>query len=61
MALGIYIAVVVIGIIAVVMFKLFRNTSRTSYFGEPTKCKTCGRPSQTPNCPFCNSDAKSLR
>ena len=61
MALGIYIAVVVIGIIAVVMFKLVRNTSKTSYFGEPAKCKICGRASQTPNCPFCNSDAKSLR
>ncbi|MDH3611194.1 MAG: hypothetical protein OEM79_05465 [Nitrosopumilus sp.] len=61
MALGIYIAIVVIGIIAVVIFKLYRGTSKTSYFGEPNKCKTCGRRSQTPNCPFCNSDAKSLR
>jgi len=61
MALGIYIAVVVISIIAVVMFKLFQNTSKTSYFGEPNRCKTCGRKTQTPNCPFCKSESKSLR
>ena len=61
MALGIYIAVVVISIIAVVMFKLFRNTSKASYFGEPSRFNTCGRKTQTPNCPFCKSDSKSLR
>jgi len=61
MALGIYIAVVVIAIIAVVMFKLFQKTSKTSYFGEPSRCKTCGRKTKVSNCPFCKSDSKSLR
>jgi hypothetical protein len=61
MALGIYIAIVVIAIMAVVMIKLIRNTSKTSYFGEPDRCNTCGRKSQTYDCPFCKSDSKSLR
>jgi len=59
MALGIYIAIVVIGIIALVMLKLFRNTSKTSYFGEPNICKTCGRTKKTLDCSFCK--LKSLR
>lgn len=61
MALGIYIAIGVIVILALVMFKLFRGTSKTSYFGEPARCKTCGRRSQTADCPFCKSNSKSLR
>lgn len=61
MALGIYIAIVVIGIIAIVMFKLFQKTSKTSYFGEPVRCQTCGRITQTSNCPFCKFDSKSLK
>jgi FtsZ-interacting cell division protein ZipA len=60
MALGIYIAIVVIAIIALVMVKLYRSTSKTSYFGEPNICKTCGRRKETPNCPFCKSNSKSL-
>ncbi|MDH3617420.1 MAG: hypothetical protein OES14_01825 [Nitrosopumilus sp.] len=61
MALGIYIAIVVIAIMALVMIKLIRNTSKTSYFGEPIRCQTCGRRKQTLECPFCKSDSKSLR
>jgi len=61
MALGIYIAILVIAIMAIVMIKLIRNTSKTSYFGEPGRCNTCGRKSQTHDCPFCKSDSKSLR
>jgi predicted Zn-ribbon and HTH transcriptional regulator len=61
MALGIYIAVVIIAIMAFVMIKLIRSTSKTSYFGEPSRCNTCGRKTETPNCPFCKSDSKSLR
>jgi hypothetical protein len=61
MALGIYIAIVVIAIMAAVMIKLIRNTSKTSYFGEPSRCNTCGRRSQTPDCPFCKPNSKSLR
>jgi CDP-diglyceride synthetase len=59
MALGIYLAIIVIAIIALVMLKLFRNTSKASYFGEPNLCKTCGRRKKTPDCPFCK--LKSLR
>ncbi|MDH3277028.1 MAG: hypothetical protein OEL77_03040 [Nitrosopumilus sp.] len=59
MALGIYIAIIVIAIMALVMIKLIRNTSKTSYFGEPNRCKTCGRKSQTPNCPYCKSNFRS--
>jgi len=61
MAIGIYIAIAIIVIIALVMLKLFRNTSKTSYFGEPNRCKICGRRSETPACPYCKSDSKSLR
>jgi len=61
MALGIYIAIVVIAIMAVVMIKLIRNTSKTSYFGEPSRCNTCGRRTETPDCPFCKPNSKSLR
>jgi len=61
MALGIYIAIVVIAIIGVVMIKLIRNTSKTSYFGEPDRCKTCGRKNQTSSCPYCKSNLKSKR
>jgi len=61
MAIGIYIAIAVIAIIALVMIKLFRSTSKTSYFGEPKRCNTCGRRSETPDCPFCKTDSKSLR
>jgi recombinational DNA repair protein RecR len=61
MALGIYIAVVIIAIMAFVMIKLIRSTSKTSYFGEPSRCNTCGRKTETPNCHFCKSDSKSLR
>jgi predicted Zn-ribbon and HTH transcriptional regulator len=61
MALGIYIAIVVIAIMAIVMIKLIRNQSKTSYFGEPSRCNTCGRRKETPDCPFCKSESKSLR
>ena len=61
MALGIIIAVVVIAILAVVMIKMYKSTSKTSYFGEPTGCQVCGRKGDTANCPFCKSDSKSLR
>ena len=61
MALGIYIAIVVIAIMAVVMIKLIRRTSGTSYFGEPSRCNTCGRRRKTQDCPFCKADSKSLR
>ncbi len=61
MAIGIYLAIIVIAIIALVMLKLFRNTSKASYFGEPNRCKTCGRRSKTLDCPFCKTDSKSLR
>jgi hypothetical protein len=61
MALGIYIAIVVITLMAIVLIKLIRSTSKTSYFGEPKRCFTCGRRTETPNCPFCKSDSKSLR
>ena len=61
MALGIYIAIVVIAIIALVMVKLYRNTSKTSYFGESNRCKTCGRRKETQDCPFCKTNSKSLR
>jgi Tfp pilus assembly major pilin PilA len=59
MALGIYIAIVVIAIIALVMLKLYRNTSKTSYFGESKRCQTCGRMTESSNCPYCK--LKSLR
>jgi len=61
MAIGIYIAIAVIAIIALVMLKLFRSTSKASYFGEPNRCKTCGRRSKKLDCPFCKTDSKSLR
>ncbi|MDH3677950.1 MAG: anaerobic ribonucleoside-triphosphate reductase [Nitrosopumilus sp.] len=61
MALGIYIAIVVIAILAVVLLKVIQNTSKTSYFGEPSRCKKCGRKSETHECPYCRSDSKSLR
>jgi hypothetical protein len=61
MALGIYIAIGVIAIMALIMIKLIRSTSKTSYFGEPKRCNTCGRKNETPECPFCKSDSKSLR
>jgi len=61
MALGIYIAVVVVGILAVITIKLIRNTDKASYFGEPNRCRTCGRKSQTDTCPFCKHGSKSLR
>jgi len=61
MALGIYIAIGVIAIIALVMIKLIRSTSGSSYFGEPNRCKTCGRKSQTPFCPYCKSNFKSQK
>jgi len=61
MALPIYIAIGVIAIIALVMVKLYRNTSKTSYFGESKRCQTCGRRTQTPNCPYCQTNSKSLR
>jgi predicted Zn-ribbon and HTH transcriptional regulator len=61
MALGIYIAIVIIAIMAIVVMKLIRNTSKTSYFGEPNRCHTCGRKTETADCPFCKSNSKSLR
>ncbi|MBA4455010.1 MAG: hypothetical protein H2B05_08780 [Nitrosopumilaceae archaeon] len=61
MALGIIIAVVVIAILAVVMIKMYKSTSKTSYFGEPARCQGCGRRGDPDNCPFCKSDSKSLR
>ncbi|HUU48358.1 MAG TPA: hypothetical protein VMW55_06215 [Nitrosopumilaceae archaeon] len=61
MALGIYIAIVIIAIMAFVMIKLIRNTSKTSYFGEPDRCKTCGRKSQESSCPYCKSNLKSKK
>jgi low affinity Fe/Cu permease len=61
MALGIYIAIAIIAIMAIVMIKLIQNTSKTSYFGEPSRCHTCGRRTETPDCTFCKSDSKSLR
>jgi uncharacterized protein HemY len=61
MALGIIIAVVVIAILAVVMIKMYRSTSRASYFGEPNRCQVCGRRGDNEICPFCKSDSKSLR
>ena len=53
MALGIYVAIGIIVIIALVMLKLYRNTSKTSYFGESNRCETCGRRTEKANCPFC--------
>jgi len=61
MALGIYIAIVVIAIMAVVMIKLIQNTNKTSYFGEPNRCITCGRKTATSVCSFCNSNLKRQR
>ncbi|MBA4461802.1 MAG: hypothetical protein H2B00_04755 [Nitrosopumilaceae archaeon] len=61
MALGIIIAVVVIAILAVIMLKMYKSTSKTSYFGEPSRCQVCGRKGNATNCPFCKSDSKSLR
>ena len=61
MALGIYIALGIIGIIAIIMIKLIRNTSKTSYFGQPNKCKICGRKTHDTTCPYCKYDSKSLR
>jgi hypothetical protein len=61
MALGVYIVIVVIAIMAIVMIKLIQNTGKASYFGEPKRCNTCGRKSETPDCPFCKSESKSLR
>ena len=61
MALGIYIAVGVIAILAIIMIKLIRNTSKTSYFGQPNKCKICGRKSDDITCPKCRTNSKSLR
>jgi len=61
MALGIYIAIVVIAILAVVMIKLYQNTSKKSYFGEPNRCDICGRRSQTPKCPYCKANSRPLR
>jgi lysophospholipid acyltransferase (LPLAT)-like uncharacterized protein len=61
MALGIYIAIVIIAILAFIMIKLIRNTNKTSYFGQPNKCKICGRKSDDPTCPHCKYDSKSLK
>jgi len=61
MAIGIYIAIVIIAILGFVLIKLIQRTSKTSYFGEPNRCVTCGRRIQTSNCPYCKSDSKSLR
>ena len=61
MALGIYIAIVIIAILAVIMIKLIRNTSKTSYFGQLNKCKICGRKTHDTSCPNCKYDSKSLR
>jgi len=61
MAIGIYIALVVIGILAFAIIKLIQRTSKTSYFGEPSRCNTCGRRTETPDCPFCKPNSKSLR
>lgn len=61
MAIGLYIAVVIIAILAIVMLKLYRNTSRTSYFGEAKRCKICGRKTTDETCPFCKTNSKSFR
>jgi len=61
MALGIYIAIGVIAILALIMFKLIRNTSKTSYFGQSNMCKICGRKTHDMTCPYCKYDSKSLR
>ena len=61
MALGIYIAIVIIAILALIMIKLIRNTSKSSYFGQPNKCKICGRKTQDTTCPKCKYDSKSLK
>jgi len=61
MALGIYIAIVIIAIMAFGLIKIIQNTSKTSYFGEPDRCKTCGRKNQTSSCPYCKSNLKSKR
>jgi len=58
MAIGIYIALVIIAILALVLIKLIRNTSKTSYFGEPTLCNICGRKSQSSKCPYCEYNSK---
>jgi hypothetical protein len=61
MAVGIYIAIVVIGILAFVFYKLIRNTSKTSYFGESKRCQICGRKTQQITCQFCKKGSESLR
>ncbi|NIM25246.1 MAG: hypothetical protein GTN35_01925 [Nitrososphaeria archaeon] len=61
MAIGLYIAVVIIGILAVVFYKLIRNTSKTSYFGEDKRCQICGRKTQEITCQNCKKDSESLR
>ena len=61
MALGIYIAIIIITILALILIKLIRNTSKTSYFGQSNKCKICGRKTRDTTCPNCKYDSKSFR
>lgn len=61
MAVEIYIAIGIIGILAFIFYKLIRNTSKTSYFGETKRCQICGRQTGNHTCPFCEKDSKSLR
>jgi len=61
MAIGLYIAVAVIGILAFVFYKLIRNTSKTSYFGESKRCKICGRKTHDVTCQYCKKGSESLK
>jgi len=61
MALGIYIAIGVIAILALIMLKLIQRTNKTSYFGQSNKCKICGRKTNDTTCPKCKYDSKSLK
>ena len=54
MSLGIYIAVLVLAIVAVVMVKLIRSTSKTSAFSMQSRCTTCGHKKGFLKCPFCH-------
>lgn len=61
MSLGIYIAIGIITILAFIMIKLYRNTSKTSYFGQQNKCKICGRKTHDLTCSKCKYDSKAFK
>lgn len=59
MALAAYIAVAVVVIIAIVVFKLLRSTSKTSALSFSSRCPKCGRQKGILKCQFCHPGTDS--